>query len=71
MDADPLHPPIRPEETLLTKIYRSSRIGLFTPLRDGMNLVAKEYIAAQDPEDPGVVILSRFCRRAPSSSTMP
>ena len=41
-----------------------------TPLRDGMNLVAKEYIAAQDPEDPGVLILSRFagaaidCRRA-------
>lgn len=48
----------------LTKIYRSSRIGLFTPLRDGMNLVAKEYIAAQDPEDPGVVILSRFAGAA-------
>ncbi len=47
----------------LSKIYRSSRIGLFTPLRDGMNLVAKEYIAAQDPDDPGVVILSRICRR--------
>ena len=31
-----------------------------TPLRDGMNLVAKEYVAAQDPEDPGVLILSRF-----------
>jgi trehalose 6-phosphate synthase len=48
----------------LTKIYRSSRIGLFTPLRDGMNLVAKEYIAAQDPENPGVVILSRFAGAA-------
>jgi trehalose 6-phosphate synthase len=48
----------------LTKIYRSSRIGLFTPLRDGMNLVAKEYIAAQDPEDPGVAILSRFAGAA-------
>ena len=31
-----------------------------TPLRDGMNLVAKEYIAAQNPEDPGVLVLSRF-----------
>ena len=48
----------------LTKIYRSSRIGLFTPLRDGMNLVAKEYIAAQDPDDPGVAILSRFAGAA-------
>jgi trehalose 6-phosphate synthase len=44
----------------LTAIYRSSRIALVTPLRDGMNLVAKEYVAAQDPEDPGVLILSRF-----------
>lgn len=44
----------------LTAIYRSSRIALVTPLRDGMNLVAKEYVAAQDPQDPGVLILSRF-----------
>lgn len=35
-----------------------ARVGLVTPLRDGMNLVAKEYIAAQDPEDPGVLVLS-------------
>ncbi|ESZ88267.1 MAG: alpha,alpha-trehalose-phosphate synthase [Blastomonas sp. CACIA14H2] len=41
-------------------IYRASRVGLVTPLRDGMNLVAKEYVAAQDPEDPGVLVLSRF-----------
>ena len=40
--------------------FRASKIGLVTPLRDGMNLVAKEYVAAQDPEDPGVLILSRF-----------
>ncbi len=40
--------------------YRASKICLVTPLRDGMNLVAKEYIAAQDPDDPGVLILSRF-----------
>jgi trehalose 6-phosphate synthase len=44
----------------LTAIYRSSRIALVTPLRDGMNLVAKEYVASQDAEDPGVLILSRF-----------
>ena len=44
----------------LTAIYRSSSIALVTPLRDGMNLVAKEYVASQDPEDPGVLILSRF-----------
>jgi trehalose 6-phosphate synthase len=48
----------------LRDIYRNSRIGFFTPLRDGMNLVAKEYIAAQDPADPGVVILSRFAGAA-------
>ncbi len=44
--------------------YRASRIGLVTPLRDGMNLVAKEYVAAQDPADPGVLILSRFAGAA-------
>jgi trehalose 6-phosphate synthase len=37
---------------------------LVTPLRDGMNLVAKEYVAAQDPNDPGVLILSRFAGAA-------
>ncbi len=45
---------------VLAGVFRASRIGLVTPLRDGMNLVAKEYVAAQDPEDPGVLILSRF-----------
>lgn len=48
------------ERDHLTCFYRNSRVGLVTPLRDGMNLVAKEYIAAQDPKDPGVLILSRF-----------
>ncbi len=43
---------------------REARIGLVTPLRDGMNLVAKEFIAAQDPQDPGVLILSRFAGAA-------
>lgn len=49
---------------VLAGIYRASKIGLVTPLRDGMNLVAKEYVAAQDPEDPGVLILSRFAGAA-------
>lgn len=44
--------------------FRASKIGLVTPLRDGMNLVAKEYLAAQDPDDPGVLILSRFAGAA-------
>ena len=43
---------------------REARVGLVTPLRDGMNLVAKEYIAAQDPQDPGVLVLSRFAGAA-------
>ncbi len=49
---------------VLAGVYRASRIGLVTPLRDGMNLVAKEYVAAQDPDDPGVLILSRFAGAA-------
>lgn len=48
----------------LAGIYRAARVGLVTPLRDGMNLVAKEYIAAQNPSDPGVLILSRFAGSA-------
>ena len=48
----------------LAGLYRTARVGLVTPLRDGMNLVAKEYVAAQDAEDPGVLILSRFAGAA-------
>jgi trehalose 6-phosphate synthase len=48
----------------LPGLYRASRVALVTPLRDGMNLVAKEFIAAQDPEDPGVLVLSRFAGAA-------
>ncbi len=48
----------------LAGLYRLAGIGLVTPLRDGMNLVAKEYVAAQDPRDPGVLILSRFAGAA-------
>jgi trehalose 6-phosphate synthase len=48
----------------LAGLYRASRIGLVTPVRDGMNLVCKEYIAAQDASDPGVLVLSRFAGAA-------
>ena len=48
----------------LTAFYRLARVGVVTPLRDGMNLVAKEFIAAQDPEDPGVLVLSQFAGAA-------
>jgi trehalose 6-phosphate synthase len=47
-------------QSSLAGFYRVARVCLVTPLRDGMNLVAKEYIAAQDPEDPGVLVLSQF-----------
>lgn len=45
-------------------LYRLARVGLVTPLQDGMNLVAKEFVAAQDPEDPGVLVLSQFAGAA-------
>jgi trehalose 6-phosphate synthase len=48
----------------LAGIYRAARVGLVTPLRDGMNLVAKEFVASQDPDDPGVLVLSRFAGAA-------
>jgi trehalose 6-phosphate synthase len=50
--------------SVLAGLYRTARVGLVTPLRDGMNLVAKEYVAAQDPNDPGVLVLSRFAGAA-------
>jgi trehalose 6-phosphate synthase len=62
---EPDHLPLRyinrrfRQETLFG-FYRASRVGLVTPLRDGMNLVAKEFVASQDPDDPGVLVLSRF-----------
>ncbi|GAC1624931.1 MAG: hypothetical protein NVS9B10_11420 [Nevskia sp.] len=49
---------------MLAALFRGSRIGLVTPLRDGMNLVAKEYVAAQDEADPGVLVLSQFAGAA-------
>ncbi len=48
----------------LTLFFRASRVGLVTPLRDGMNLVAKEFVAAQNSSDPGVLVLSRFAGAA-------
>jgi trehalose 6-phosphate synthase len=53
----------------LAGYYRLARIGLVTPFRDGMNLVAKEFVAAQDPQDPGVLILSKFAGAACELST--
>ncbi len=50
--------------TVLSGLYRAANVAMVTPLRDGMNLVAKEYIAAQDPEDPGVLMLSQFAGAA-------
>jgi trehalose 6-phosphate synthase len=49
---------------MLAGYYRLSRVGCVTPLRDGMNLVAKEYVASQDPDDPGVLVLSKFAGAA-------
>ncbi len=57
-----IHRPIPREE--LAALFRRADVGLVTPLADGMNLVAKEYVAAQDHEDPGVLILSRFAGAA-------
>jgi trehalose 6-phosphate synthase len=45
---------------VLMALFRLSQVGYVTPLRDGMNLVAKEYVASQDPADPGVLVLSQF-----------
>jgi trehalose 6-phosphate synthase len=48
----------------LPGLYRAARVALVTPLRDGMNLVAKEFVAMQDEADPGVLVLSRFAGAA-------
>ncbi|KAA5603080.1 alpha,alpha-trehalose-phosphate synthase (UDP-forming) [Blastochloris sulfoviridis] len=49
---------------VLAGLFRNAAVGLVTPMRDGMNLVAKEYVAAQRPDDPGVLVLSRFAGAA-------
>ena len=50
--------------TVLAGLYRAADVAMVTPLRDGMNLVAKEFVAAQDPDDPGVLMLSQFAGAA-------
>jgi trehalose 6-phosphate synthase len=52
------------DRSTLMAMFRLARIGLVTPIRDGMNLVAKEYVAAQDPADPGVLVLSTMAGAA-------
>jgi alpha,alpha-trehalose-phosphate synthase [UDP-forming]/trehalose-phosphatase len=52
------------ERTELSRFYREADVCLVTPLRDGMNLVAKEFVAAQDPERPGALVLSVFAGAA-------
>lgn len=65
LDWTPLQYICRPlPRDVLAPLMRNSDIGFVTPLRDGMNLVAKEFVAAQDPEDPGVLILSQFAGAA-------
>lgn len=51
-------------QQVLAGFYRSAQVGVVTPLNDGMNLVAKEYVAAQNPDDPGVLVLSKFAGAA-------
>jgi trehalose 6-phosphate synthase len=51
-------------QTVLAGLYRTAGVGIVTPLHDGMNLVAKEYVAAQNPADPGVLVLSKFAGAA-------
>jgi trehalose 6-phosphate synthase len=51
-------------QTVLAGLYRTAQVGVVTPMHDGMNLVAKEYVAAQNPADPGVLVLSKFAGAA-------
>ena len=60
----PIHPLHRSySQQDLAHLYREADACLVTPLRDGMNLVAKEFVASQT-SDPGVLVLSRFCGAA-------
>ncbi|WP_245474051.1 alpha,alpha-trehalose-phosphate synthase (UDP-forming) [Bradyrhizobium zhanjiangense] len=61
----PIHYTNEPfSQAALARLYRAAHVCVVTPLRDGMNLVAKEYVAAQDPKDPGVLVLSKFAGAA-------
>src|SRR4029078_4378305 len=64
-DWTPLRYSTRPApRSTLAGLYRIARPGVVTPLRDGMSLVTKEFIAAQRDEDPGMLILSQFAGAA-------
>ena len=63
LDADPLYQQILFPHCAFG-IYRSADVAMVTPLRDGMNLVAKEFLAAQDCNNPGVLVLSQFAGAA-------
>jgi trehalose 6-phosphate synthase len=54
---------------VLMGFLRNADVGVVTPMRDGMNLVAKEFIAAQDPDDPGVLALSTLAGAAEELSS--
>jgi trehalose 6-phosphate synthase len=44
----------------LVAFYRLADVAVVSSIQDGMNLVVKEFVASQDPEDPGAVCLSEF-----------
>jgi trehalose 6-phosphate synthase/phosphatase len=50
-------------DTVLSALYRAADVFLVTPLRDGMNLVAKEFVASRTDGD-GVLVLSEFAGAA-------
>jgi len=52
------------DRSMLMALFHLAAVGLVTPIRDGMNLVAKEYVASQNPKDPGVLVLSTLCGAA-------
>lgn len=52
------------DHRVLTQLYRLADVALVTPLRDGLNLVAKEFVLSQDAVNPGVLVLSRFAGAA-------
>src|ERR1700704_3211585 len=56
-------------QAVLAGLYRVAQVGVVTPLHDGMNLVAKEYVAAQNAADPGVLVLSKFAGAAKELDT--
>jgi trehalose 6-phosphate synthase len=57
------------DREVLMALFRLAGVGLVTPIRDGMNLVAKEYLASQDPDDPGILVLSTLAGAAAELSS--